>query len=165
MDFIDWIAEPCKTLNCPFHPYEKGNELPIEGKSYRQYVATIYSNGEANEIIINVTYVKEKLTDEYLMSRFNLIRIKGYYGKREFYQPNYDKESIDDSFPDYRNTLVWNPTIITDKNGEASIEFFCSDLNTKFIGNIEGVSGEGLLGNDSFEFVVKKISPSNFSRN
>ena len=82
LDIIDWIAEPCKTLNCPFHPYMIGNELPVEGKTYSQYVATTYSNGQANEILNTVIYRKEKHTDDYLMSRFNLIRIKGYYGKK-----------------------------------------------------------------------------------
>lgn len=156
LEIIDYIAKPCGTLNCPFHPYEPGFKLAIEGEVYSRYVSTITVNGKSEEILEKVNYRKPKITDEYLMSRFNLIRTKGYYGKKEFYEPKYDQESMDDSFPDYRNTLLWNPSIITDENGEATIEFYCSDLNTKFIGTIEGVSGEGLLGCDSFEFVVKK---------
>jgi hypothetical protein len=51
-----------------------------------------------------------------------LARIKGYYPKKEFYQPDYDKEQ--DPLPDYRNTLLWAPDIITDENGNATLEFF-----------------------------------------
>jgi len=40
------------------------------------------------------------------------------------------------------------------KAGEATISFYCSDLNTGFTGRIEGVDGAGLLGMSSFEFRV-----------
>ena len=82
--------------------------------------------------------------------------IKGYYGKRQFYHPIYDKEAIQDSFPDYRNTLFWKPDIITNANGEAIIEFYCSDIPTLFLGVIEGVGGNGLIGAKNFNFKVKK---------
>ncbi|PIA79446.1 hypothetical protein BFR04_00945 [Gaetbulibacter sp. 4G1] len=156
LEIIDWIAEPCKTLNCPFHPYEPGNELPVEGQTYSRYVSEYYENNQRKEIRETVVYKKRKITDEYLMSRFNLIRIKGYYGKREFYQPVYDEETINDPFPDYRNTLFWKPDIITNKQGEAIIEFYCSDINTTFLGEIEGVSGDGLLGAANLKFAVRK---------
>lgn len=155
-------------LNCPIHnSSEKGSKKPVEGEIYNLHWRTVYKeNGRSVQSGSNNStalmnpplppYHYPVLTDEYLLSRFNLIRTKGYYGKKEFYQPNYDKDTIDDSFPDYRNILVWNPNIVTDKNGEATVTFFCSDLNTKFIGTIEGISGYGLLGNESFEFVVKK---------
>ena len=61
---------------------------------------------------------------------------------------------IKDHFPDYRNTLYQKPDIITNKNGKVTIEFFCSDINRTFIGNIEGVTQEGLLGKGNFEFKV-----------
>ena len=61
--------------------------------------------------------------------------------------------------PDYRNTLLWAPTVLTDRNGEAQLEFFCSDIYTGFVGIIEGVSGDGKLGLESFEFKVLKTKP------
>lgn len=82
--------------------------------------------------------------------------IKGYYGKREFYQPIYDEETVNDPFPDYRNTLFWSADVITDKNGSAAVEFFTSDINTYFEGVIEGVGPEGLLGKKEFSFFVSK---------
>ena len=155
-------------LNCPVHgSFEKESKKPVEGEIYNLHWRTVYKkhgisveSGSGNSTrIMNPPlppYHYLALTDEYLLTRFNLIRTKGYYGKKKFYQPNYDKKSTDNSFPDYRNTLLWNPSIITDNKGEAIIEFYCSDINTKFIGIIEGVSGEGLLGSELFEFSVKK---------
>jgi hypothetical protein len=84
----------------------------------------------------------------------NLFMLKGYYPKRKFYQPNYSEH--DDPFPDYRNSLLWNPKVITDNKGEATIEFYCSDINTQFIGVVEGTDGYGLLGKNEFRFFVKK---------
>jgi len=51
---------------------------------------------------------------------------------------------------------LWDPLVITDKNGEATITFYCSDLNTRFIGVIEGVDGNGLMGRETLEFIVQK---------
>jgi len=157
----DYIAT-CKALNCFVHG-RKGSTRPVEGKTYRvllgengeelgeHYTRTIFYGEKM------ITYKYPKFTDAFILEKFNLIRTKGYYGKKEFYQPTYDKKSIDDAFPDYRNTLYWNSSIITNKKGEASVVFYCSDINTKFIGNIEGVGGQGLLGTSSFEFIVRKI--------
>jgi hypothetical protein len=52
--------------------------------------------------------------------------------------------------------LFWKPDIITNPQGEAIIEFYCSDINTRFLGTIEGVNGTGLIGAESFNFKVKK---------
>lgn len=154
----DYIGIPCGTLNCQVHPRDQSKK-PIEGKVYEEMQGFKWNNQETAYTIEG--FKKEKyrypeLTEEYILERFNLKMIKGYYGKREFYNPVYDKESINDSFPDYRNTLFWKPDIITNKEGEASISFYTSDINTKFIGVVEGVSGYGVLGNTCFEFNVRK---------
>jgi hypothetical protein len=83
--------------------------------------------------------------------------VKAYYGPREFYKPNYDQETGDASIPDYRNTLLWEPSIVTDEKGEATLSFFCSDINSDFVGRIEGVGGDGLLGAGFFKFTVRKL--------
>lgn len=95
-------------------------------------------------------------SEEELLERFNLTIIKGFYGKREFYSPTYKTPSPDDDFPDYRNTLIWKPDILTDKNGEATIEFYASDIYGNFTGTIEGIGGDGLLGSEDFEFIIRK---------
>lgn len=49
---------------------------------------------------------------------------------------------------DFRETIYWNPTIQTDKNGKAKVEFFNSDANTTFRAIAEGISANGLLGRE-----------------
>jgi uncharacterized protein YfaS (alpha-2-macroglobulin family) len=58
------------------------------------------------------------------------------------------------SIPDARNTLLWQPSVITDEKGEATVSFYCSDINTEFTGLVEGVDGAGLLGTTKCEFRV-----------
>lgn len=129
-------------LNCVNHP-EAFNNKPVVGELYW------------NENRTRKTRYKI-FTEKELLEKYNLKMLKGFYGKREFYEPVHDKETINDPFPDYRNTLYWNPSIITDEKGEATITFFCSDINTAFIGNIEGVSVDGQLGRETFNFRVRK---------
>ncbi|MFA9187902.1 hypothetical protein AAGV33_13995 [Flavobacterium sp. FBOR7N2.3] len=151
-------------LNCKLHRECPGeHKRPIEGEKYNICSDIKWLNGsgpcggafmpgQCNEI----TYHYPKLTETQLLEMFNIAMIEGYYGKKVFYEAVYDEVTITDSTPDYRNTLFWKPDIITDTNGEANIEFYCSDINSLFLGNIEGVSGEGLLGFDNFEFKIKK---------
>ena len=68
---------------------------------------------------------------------------KGYYQSRVFYEPDYDNETS--AVTDNRNTFLWKPLLITDKNGEATVQFFCSDIRSRFVGVKEGVGEPGLL--------------------
>jgi len=45
------------------------------------------------------------------------------------------------------------------KREKPLVSFFCSDINTEFVGRIEGVGGEGLLGAGYFKFTVRKLKP------
>ena len=101
-----------------------------------------------------VTYQGEEFTEEELLRMNNLWRVKGYYGTREFYQP--DELDMQSPIPDARNVLLWKPDIVTDEKGEAEVEFFCSDINTSFVGVMEGTDGLGNLGTSQCEFRVLK---------
>ncbi len=137
------------------HPngkYDKVKKLPVEGKGYR---IIKYSPMMVVEDIQEIVYSGPLYSDEELLKMNNLWRTKGYYSKREFYQP--DETDMQLSTPDARNTLLWAPSVITDEKGEAEVHFYCSDINTGFIGVVEGVDGNGLLGNTNCEFrVIRK---------
>jgi hypothetical protein len=142
-------------LNCPAGD---GTERPVEGVTYTVWTGAnppashpfSFNSTNSKQIV----YHYPKYTEEELLKMFGLARSKGYYPKKEFYQPNYDQEP--DPLPDYRNTLLWAPDIITDANGDATLEFFSSDINTTFYGIVEGISGNGMIGKSDFEFIVTK---------
>lgn len=143
-------------LNCPVAGC--GKELPIEGKTYITWsgpnppASHPFSFNSTNTKY--VVYHYPQYTEEELLKMNGLARIKGYYPKKEFYQPDYDKEQA--PLPDYRNTLLWAPNIITDESGNATLEFFTSDINSAFYGIVEGISANGVLGKAAFEFIVTK---------
>jgi hypothetical protein len=140
-------------LNCPIHPNEPDNRPPKEGE--RVWVALGMAGDY--EMIYHRKPSKVNLTEEELLKLNNLFRIKAYFSRHDFYQPNYDKEYVPISVPDYRNTLMWAPSIVTNDRGEATVSFYCSDFNTEFVGRIEGVGGDGLLCTDFFKFKVRKL--------
>lgn len=72
--------------------------------------------------------------------------IYGHASVREFYSPKYDIKQDVHATPDYRATLYWNPSVITDENGNAIIEFFNSDTANQIQLSIEGMSADGTLG-------------------
>lgn len=145
--------KPGPWLNCPAC---SGGPRPIEGKEYLIYIGTHpgghkFSYGGNN--FKRITYQYPTFTEEELLKKNKLSKAKGYYPEKIFYTPDYDQEP--NSMPDYRNTLLWAPNITTNANGEATLEFFCSDIKSDFRGIVEGVSGSGLLGKNAFQFHVR----------
>lgn len=135
----------------------KGREQPVNGKHYEIAKFEYYNGGSHFRVIDyqSVTYQGPIYSEEELLRRNNLWRTKGYYAAREFYKP--DEIDMQLSTPDARNTLLWEPSVITDEKGEAEVSFYCSDINTGFTGVAEGVDGTGLLGSGKCEFrVIRK---------
>ena len=160
-----WVCECQK--NIPFlndylpgythHIYHtasyKGKKFPpVNGKTYLLIKYVAQASGVYVEDQKQIVYRGPIYSDEELLKMNNLLRTKGYYGKREFYQP--DEVDMQLSTPDARNTLLWAPSVITDEKGEAEVHFYCSDINTGFIGVVEGVDGDRLVGTTKCEFRV-----------
>jgi hypothetical protein len=152
------------TLNCPFHKLDRSKK-PVHKKTYNVKLGPngealgpnwnhYYYFGDVDRVYINPSL---DFTEKELLEMNNLSRIRAYQIHHEFYEPKYDNvDLLNLPIPDSRNTLLWKPMIVTNEKGEASLEFFCSDINTGFVGIIEGVSGKGLLGTSNFEFIVCK---------
>lgn len=144
-------------VQCAQHSRDTLNvrRKPVIGKVYR--IIKYEPNTQGISIVKDVEDIKYEgpiYTDEELLRMNNITRCKGYYGQREFYTP--DSVEMLSSLPDARNTLLWSPSVLTDKNGDAIVPFWTSDINTQFIGVVEGTDGLGLLGSNTFEFHVSK---------
>lgn len=138
----------------PFNDYKGEKITPVNGKTYK--IIKYEPKGQNGQWILtdvkSVVYNGPEYSEEELLRMNNLWRTKGYYAAREFYQP--DEFDMQLSIPDARNTLLWAPSVITDENGEATVSFYCSDINTGFTVTVEGVDGLGLLGGIEREFRV-----------
>jgi len=81
---------------------------------------------------------------------------KGYYRARVFYSPKYDnQQNALEHGPDLRSTIFWDPNIVTDKNGNASIEYFNADGRGTYRAVIEGIDNEGNIGRYVLRYQVK----------
>ena len=79
----------------------------------------------------------------------------GYYNAREFYSPVYDNPGSNDSRPDYRTTLFWEPEIRVGSDGRATVSFFTSDKSSAFRVIVEGMTETGIPVYASGEFRVE----------
>jgi hypothetical protein len=63
---------------------------------------------------------------------------------RKFVSPDYSLPEMKVSrTPDFRNTLYWNPAVKTDSAGNATAEFWTSDIKADYIINIQGITTDG----------------------
>jgi hypothetical protein len=80
-------------------------------------------------------------------------RVYGYYQSRSFYTPKYDEKKPEYEKPDLRTTIHWEPNVVTDEDGNATISFYNSDSKTIIKVDVEGIAEPGipLSGKTSFE--------------
>ena len=72
-------------------------------------------------------------------------KLPGYYATREFYSPNYSKETGIPQIPDLRSTLFWDPNVQMSIDKEKAISFFACDNMGEYTINIEGVTDDGRI--------------------
>jgi hypothetical protein len=118
------------------------------------------------EIVEKVDVIKEKyLVGKYVFSGivnvitksggFSCVSLPDYMIRhlyrvidpvRQFISPDYSSEEMMEShIPDYRNTLYWNPSVKTDKDGKARVEFWSSDNKSEYVINIQGITLGGKI--------------------
>lgn len=130
----DYVCIQFNVLNCENH---YGGPMPEHGKKYK------LNNG--TEVIYEAQKGEREKPKEQ-----NFMFVKGFYPTKEFYSPVYDKAE-DKLFPDNRKTLFWSPNLISNKNGEINVSFYTSDVQSVFLGKLEGTDGNGLLGTNLFQ--------------
>lgn len=69
---------------------------------------------------------------------------RGYSEVPDFYAPEYPDGPIQGDV-DYRRTLYWNPSLTTDAEGAASVEFYNNSYSKEFSVSAEGISAGGVV--------------------
>lgn len=70
-------------------------------------------------------------------------RMEGYTPVRQFLSPDY---SVLPPEPDYRRTLYWNPSVVPDSTGRATIRFYNNSTCRRFEISAETLSPDGTIG-------------------
>ncbi len=75
--------------------------------------------------------------------------------QKDFYRPVYKvKNAIIANF-DQRNTIYWEPDIITDKDGKATITFYAAGQPANYTITTQGSNMDGNLGSNISKLVIK----------
>jgi len=80
---------------------------------------------------------------------------KGFYIAREFYSPKYDQSNLTNNRPDLRSTIFWKPELVTDKNGNASFEYYNADDKGSYRIVVEGIDDKGNIGRQVYRYKVE----------
>lgn len=80
---------------------------------------------------------------------------KGFYRSREFYAPKYDDPKTNANMADLRTTIFWKPNIVTNKDGNASVEFFNADGKGTYRVVVEGIDSDGNLARQVYRYKVE----------
>jgi hypothetical protein len=73
---------------------------------------------------------------------------------KTFYRPRYTVKSIGGKYADLRSTIHWDPSIVTDKNGEANISFYSADRPSTYTVTLEGTDLNGNIGYQTQKITV-----------
>lgn len=113
--------------------------------------AALFGSGAANGVILITT--KSRLGYYYdggyakpRAPKFSNLVVypKRFSGTREFYVP--EPVRVNDKRQDFRTTVYWNHTVVTNDKGVANVNFYNTDAVSAFRITAEGFSGTGLLG-------------------
>jgi hypothetical protein len=80
--------------------------------------------------------------------------IDGIGAPMEFYVDDLSKKELSD--PQYLSTIYWNHAIVTDSNGEASMEFYTGDIVGRFRIVLQGITENDVVYGEEFFEVISK---------
>ena len=73
------------------------------------------------------------------------IKMQGFAYPAECYSPDYSKQTPPDNAKDYRRTLYWNPNLMLDKDGKATITLYNNARTTEICVDAAGQAADGTL--------------------
>lgn len=123
----------------------------VEVLSSASFVAVYGSEASGGAILINT----KKGADRPSPVNVSIYMPKGFYKAREFYSPQYDNPKTNIQMADLRSTVYWNPNVVTDKEGNASFEYFNTGNKGIYRIIIEGIDGNGNLGREVYRYKVE----------
>jgi hypothetical protein len=128
-------------------PYQRIYSIMLDGMRLEynevssipaQYISRIeVYKTPANQVDLISIYTENVIP---IQQNFYRYQIRGYDRPSTFREPK-----ITSSFPDYRSTIYWNPSIETNEDGVANFSFHTSDLSGSYRIVLEGISENGKI--------------------
>ncbi len=144
--------EPLFVLDGMQSSKETVNSIPVTDIDYVDVLkgasASIYGSQAAGGVIVVMTKRGNPNADmgNVEVDGVLVAKLPGYAPVREFYAPRYDQPKPEHIRPDYRTTLHWQPLVLTDATGKATVTFYASDAQTTLNIVAEGATPDGKPG-------------------
>ncbi len=139
----------------------KGMEVMFKGMYNNRYNASFVDMNSVSAVN-DIDYAYIEITTR--SGKGPLINSKdGFYlykllmpaSEKEFYTPKYQSRETQVK-TDFRSTIHWEPDIITNAKGEATLKFFTSDRTGNYTIIAEGSNMNGLIGFGTGKVSIKK---------
>jgi hypothetical protein len=139
------------------YPINHLNPTDIEAiEVYEFGNASIFGIGAGNGVLVITTRQGGDEDPKDIQSEGILpITVNGFYKAREFYSPKYDHPNDSLKRADLRSTIYWKPEIVTDKDGNASFEYYNADGTGTYRVVVEGIDNSGNLGRQVYRYKVE----------
>jgi len=118
----------------------------------------VFGKWSENGIIL----VQTKIRDNWRNVRRNIrsVTFSGLNPQMKLHSPDHSKDSDQAKrIPDLRATLYWNPSAVTDENGEALVSFYAPDNTGVFYFDVKGITEEGIPFSLKKQFIVTRPRP------
>ncbi|BAU52597.1 carboxypeptidase regulatory-like domain-containing protein [Mucilaginibacter gotjawali] len=115
----------------------------------------IYGHDGLNGVLVITTKSRMQKADDIVSIGVLPIAPMGFYKAREFYSPKYDHPEAADKKHDLRSTIYWQPELKTDKNGNATFEYYNADGPGTYKIIIEGIDNDGNIGRLVYRYKVE----------
>jgi len=112
------------------------------------------SDGSAPLLLINT---KKGAYSAVMSTNIVTYMPQGYYKAREFYSPDYNVLKNKPT-EDLRTTIYWNPNVATNKDGNATLEYFNADARGTYRVVIEGIDENGNLGRQVYRYKAEAMN-------
>ncbi|RZK82098.1 MAG: hypothetical protein EOO92_02950 [Pedobacter sp.] len=80
---------------------------------------------------------------------------KGYDQTRIFYAPQYGNPLENNTVPDFRSTIYWNPAVLTKEEGQTKVSYYNADQVGSYRVIVEGIDSDGRLGRKVYRYKVE----------
>lgn len=116
--------------------------------------AVIYGEAGSGGVIVITTRLEKRSHTRDMGNGSIQYSPSGFYKARDFYVPRYNAQAASQK-PDLRSTIFWAPNIVTDKNGQAILNFTNADGAGTYRVVIEGIDTQGNIGRQVYRYKVK----------
>ncbi|HEY8782974.1 MAG TPA: carboxypeptidase regulatory-like domain-containing protein [Mucilaginibacter sp.] len=129
----------------------------VETVEVLRYASTAIYGMEGGGGVLIITTARSRRLDPKDIASIGILPIApvGFYKAREFYSPKYDNTTLVGKQRDFRSTIYWKPELVTDKDGNASFDYFNADGTGTYKVVIEGVDNNGNIGRQVYRYKVE----------